>query len=663
MLLKVATALKLTIPFILGILYAYFFTPSFISAFSVWFGGIITLAVVIGNSRSVFATRKWIGMLLILVFFLSGILGYSARVPQHQFTHYSKHYLPGDSLKVEIQSYQKSTGNFDRAILSVDKLITPHHVQEVTGNLLAFVNNKKRLKPGHTFVIGSPIAPITNTANPGEFNQELFWKSKGVHELVFIGEGAISQLDYAPTFSSFWYSARTYLERQLQQQLEGEALALALALSLGDKYLLSNELRTSFANAGAMHVLAVSGLHVGILLFLLTRIFSLIPPLRKKNIYLICSILILWCYAFLTGLSPSVFRAVLMFTIMALGQLRGASFLSLNSLLISALLLLFINPNYLFDIGFQLSYLAMLGIIFFYSSIRDLIVTKYKVINYFWEGTAIGIAAQIGTLPISLYYFHQFPNYFIITNLALMVLSIIALSAVLLFFCVHFIPGINTLFSLIINYVMESIVSVVHFVDQLPYAVAKGFNLFWAEVIIAYFLIAFIWWTTEKRKLRTWFIAASVLFLFGGLVQYQRYNTIHQKELVVYNDTAPIVSWREKGQIYCFYPEEKINHFNRIDNLLNNYAKLSGATIEYIPYSTIDEITLLKSDKVKLSLKVNHQQLTLQIPQHRILLPFYASRLKDTKEKEVIILPGNYTKGKIEKINHSTHQEAFIINL
>jgi competence protein ComEC len=662
MLLKSATALKLTLPFIIGILLGRLSEPSFVLVLTLWFTLLVALVVLIGYGRFVYQLRRLTTFFIIIIFLISGMLGYSAWSPQNDFNHFSNHYLPGDELYVEIIEYQKSVGRYDKAVLSVTHLLTHDQRQEVSGKLLAYIaNEQERLMPGYSFTFQPQLLPIQNSNNPGAFNQASFWKNKAINDLTFIRTDELRDKSYHAGFTSFWYGVRNYFERQLEHYLEGDALALGLALSLGDKHLLSSELRTSFVNAGAMHVLAVSGLHVGILLMLLNGVFYTIPFLRRKNAYLFVSVAVLWCFAFVTGLSPSVFRAVLMFTILAFGQLRGAQFFSLNSLLVSALFLLFINPFYLFDIGFQLSYLAMLGIVFFYQPIRAIFSPKSRVASYLWDGTAIGIAAQIGTIPISLYYFHQFPNYFVFTNLALMGLSVVALSSVMIFFVVHFVPGINMIVAQIVSYVMDAVVWIVSFVDQLPFSVAKGFSLVWFEVLIAYVLIALVWWTGSRRKITSWFAFSCALFVVGTSFQIQRYLTITEQELVIYNHKFPVLSWREQSHVYCFYPEEITKNVSAVHYMMSDYEKITSGELHFYPLSSEEFVTLNLGIEKRIKVTSSRKELKVEVLNHRYKIPYYFSGDFDFDEKWLAI-PGKYTRGKGDANTLCTELKAFRVS-
>ena len=204
--------------------------------------------------------------------------------------------------------------------------------------------------------------------------------------------------------------------------VEGKQLKVASALLLGYRENLDKELVKSYASAGAMHVLAVSGLHVGILYLLLTRIFSFLKKVKKvKNGKFILTILIvsfLWFYAIMTGLSASVMRATTMFSFIVIGnELLNRKTSIYNTLAVSAIILMIINPFIVYQVGFQLSYVAVVGIVYLQPKLNRLFYSRYKLVRGVWAITCVSLAAQIATFPLSLHYFHQFSTYFFISNL------------------------------------------------------------------------------------------------------------------------------------------------------------------------------------------------------------------------------------------------------
>ena len=182
----------------------------------------------------------------------------------------------------------------------------------------------------------------------------------------------------------------------------------------------------------------------------LTMFLMLFKKWISKNQIIIIALVIVWIYSLMTGLSASVVRSAVMFTLLVGSGLLNRSYNNFNVLAFSAFLILMWNPHFLYDIGFQLSYLAMFGIFMFYKPLGKLIYFKNKIIRLAYEGTMVGIAAQILTVPLTLYYFHQFPNYFIITNLGLMIFSFLILALGIALFSFNWLAFLAKFFAYIL---------------------------------------------------------------------------------------------------------------------------------------------------------------------------------------------------------------------
>ena len=370
---------KILLTFVLGIIFAKYIQIDWILAFTVWSFILSSLLLFVYFGRNRFYLRRAIGFNILLVFFCSGILACSASLTKNINNHFYKHFLPNDRIIGDVVEFEKGSGKYDKIILDVEYVVNDYRYKSVEGRLLCYVqDSSNNVGMGNKLIISPQLFPIKNSNNPGEFDAKSYWETQGITEMTFLKERDVQLLESATFYSSFWFESREYFKNVLRVFVSPENLGVASALVLGDKSSLTKEKRAVFANSGAMHVLAVSGMHVGIFLGFLQFVFYRVPLLRKRNLYIYFALFVVWCFAFLTGLSASVFRAAIMFTILAIGQLRGYSFFSLNALLFSGLVLLIIDVNYLFNIGFQLSFLAMLGIVFFYKKIRNLIQIKNK---------------------------------------------------------------------------------------------------------------------------------------------------------------------------------------------------------------------------------------------------------------------------------------------
>ncbi|MCR9174256.1 MAG: ComEC family competence protein [bacterium] len=438
------------------------------------------------------------------------------------------------------------------------------------------VYNQQRLREGDVLVFRSDLNTIQNSGNPGEFDAKAYWYAKNITKMGFMGTEDYALVDFqAPNWLSEQFRrTRTYLSSLISNSLPEEEASLARALILGDKSKLSGETRESFGNAGAMHVLAISGLHVGIIMYLLFFLLKRANRWISRRTAVMITLLFLWAFAGVTGGSPSVLRATLMFSLLLLGQQWARSGSPMNTLFFSALILLLINPLLLFDIGFQLSYAAMLGIFIFFDRIKALVKIRNKWLLKAWEGTALGISAQMFTIPIVLYHFHQFPNYFWITNLGIMLLAGVILALGLIFFAFHFVPILNLFLAMLLGWSLFALLQFVDWVDRLPYGVAKGFEL--SPSAVALFLaVLFILVVFYQRK-RVRYMAIAVMVIMVGSWQWDRFDAMRTTEMIIYNSNSPVISCKHNGEVHAFYLGKKKN----ADRLISAYQKVKPGVVQ-----------------------------------------------------------------------------------
>lgn len=277
------------------------------------------------------------------------------------------------------------------------------------------------LKAGQTIEFSSKIDSLDMPKNPFGFDYSQYLQLNGVQGSIFLNPGEWRTIDGSVHgLKQRALNARQTLVGLLEKAgLKGNELGLASTLVLGYKSSIDAKVKQSYMNAGAMHVLAVSGMHVGIVCAVLELLMMALGGNLAFRLKRVLIILLLWSYAFITGLSPSVLRATVMFTFVELGRLIRREMSIYNTLAASAFLLLAINPDMLFKAGFQLSYAAVVGIVTLQPRIVRLIKINHKrrVLRYLWELTAVSVAAQIATLPFCLYYFERTPVYFWLSNI------------------------------------------------------------------------------------------------------------------------------------------------------------------------------------------------------------------------------------------------------
>jgi competence protein ComEC len=442
-------------------------------------------------------------------------------------------------------------------------------------------NSTNEISKGNEYWFVGDVNPIKNNNNPGEFNAEQYWESKNYNLISFadLNQLVLKKKGETASFMDLFKRLNFYLGEVLDQTLSPEKSRIAKALLLGDKTDLSDDDYQHFGNAGAMHLLAVSGLHVGLILHLLMGLFGQFPRWISKYRAAILAILILWCYACLTGLSASVTRAVFMFSLLTIAQVSGRIQQPVNVLFFSAFVLLMFNPNYLVDIGFQLSYLAMLGIFVLYKPLSRLYGFNRKWMNKIWLGTIIGVSAQVFTVPLTLYYFHYFPNYFVLTNIGLLILAEVILFSGVLFLSCFYIPIVSKIISFLLGIGLLALLYFVDFIDSLPFSVSKGYDLTKIDVLIVYgFLILVLYHLFFKYRYSN-FVMGGLIFFCLTFLSFQKHEVLSTDKLYVFNSSQPVISVKVKDRLFCFYK----NSYGRFvaEKLMKNLNKIDPTPVEY----------------------------------------------------------------------------------
>lgn len=262
------------------------------------------------------------------------------------------------------------------------------------------------------------------------------------------------------------------LELYEEWGFDGDALAIVSAVSLGAKDMVGDEMRELFSATGASHVLAVSGLHVGIMYAFLSFLFPAFMNVgRRRWIKEAAVISMLWCYAFLIGSPLSITRSLIMFSCIAVCRCTGRDGSSLNSLAVAAVVILLADPAGVYDIGFQLSFLAVLAILLLQPLFAEVWHPENTVVKYFWDIVTVSLAAQIGTAPVAMYHFSTFSTYFLVTNIVVIPIMFVVVSLIMLLWLVAWIPPLRLLLVRILVRLCSVMESMLDAVASLPHSV------------------------------------------------------------------------------------------------------------------------------------------------------------------------------------------------
>ena len=367
------------------------------------------------------------------------------------------------------------------------------------GSVMTYFEKDERslsLKYGDVIVFYEPPKLVEPPMNPEQFDYQKYLFRKGVLRQVYLKNDSWEKLgkNRANPIYAFSYHLRDFLLKTMQDLgVEGDEYAVAAAILLGYDDTLPTELRQKYVAAGSMHILCVSGMHVGVVFLVFSYLLGFFDKRKRWQNILKQSLLLLliWFYALLAGLAPSILRSTIMLSFVIVGDMIKRDGVLLNSLAASAFLLLCVDPANLFNIGFLLSYCAVIGIVVLQRPLYNLFYIRYKLLDKIWELTAVTLAAQVATAPFSIYYFHQFPSYFWLSNLFMGPISTVVIVGGMVMLLIFYIPYINIGVAFCVKWLIFTINYVVSWVESLPLSIVKGLyinSLEFACLVIALLL-------------------------------------------------------------------------------------------------------------------------------------------------------------------------------
>ncbi len=396
-------------------------------------------------------------------------------------------------------------------------------MQSDQGLVMAYFEKNERslsLKYGDVIVFHEPPKLVEPPMNPEQFDYQKYLFRKGILRQVYLKNDTWEKLEEnrANPIYALSYQMRDYLLATMQKLgVTGDEYAVAAAILLGYDDTLPAELRQKYVAAGSMHILCVSGMHVGVVFMVFSYLLGFLDKRKPWHNILKQSLLLflIWCYALLAGLAPSILRSTIMLSFVIVGDMIKRNGVLLNSLAASAFLLLCIDPANLFNVGFLLSYCAVIGIVTLQKPIYNLIYVKSKLLDKIWELTSVTLAAQLATAPFSIYYFHQFPTYFWLSNLFMGPISSVVIIGGMVMLLVSFIPYINIGVAFCVKWMIFAMNNVVSCVESMPLSIIKGLyinSLEFACLIVSLMLLMMV---IEHKKKVLLFSMLSILLIFS----------------------------------------------------------------------------------------------------------------------------------------------------
>ena len=462
---------------------------------------------------------------------------------QHSNHWFGQYYQDSDYLLVRINEPLIEKSKSYKADGYVEAIIHGEKVIKSEGKVLIYFAKDSLqpvLKYGDKILLNKNLQHIKNSGNPGAFNYQRYAAFQSVFHNVFLQskDWVLLNDKNINWFRQFIFTSRAAILAVLQKNIpQGkDELGIAEALLIGYTNDLDKDLVQAYSNTGVVHIIAISGMHLALIYGLLVWLFAKIPFINKSKITQVVLILsCLWLFALLTGAAASVLRSAVMFTFIAVGKNLSKQSSIYNSLAGSAFVMLCYNPYFLWDVGFQLSYLAVVGIIIFQKSIYNWFYIKNKLLNEIWKLMAISLAAQVLTFSVCIYYFHQFPNLFLITNIVAVPLSGVILFTEIGLVAFSWIPFVGTYLGKIVGWMVWVMNSIILKVSQISFAVWDNIPSTIATTWLLYAVVIGIgMWLLNKNK-KAFRLAIVCLFAFVLLQAYGNWQIKKQQKIIVYN--------------------------------------------------------------------------------------------------------------------------------
>jgi competence protein ComEC len=389
------------------------------------------------------------------------------------------------------------------------------------------------LLPGEYIVGRVRLARIAPPMNPGEFNYRRYLAGRGIVNQTYLAAASwqLTGQRGRSLKTTAYHIQQSLLEKYQEIGLNGTLYSILSALTLGYKSDLEVHTRQVFSQAGVMHVMALSGFNVAVIAFAMNYLLVFFERFRRGRIIkTLMIILVIWMFAFLTGLSPSVTRAAVMISLVMTGTAVQRRINTTNILYASAFILLTFSPVLIADVSFQLSFAAVFGIIMYHPPLYRLLSFRYTVTRKIWQLFTVSCAAQLATLPFTLYYFHQFPVYFWLTNLYVVPLVSIIICVAGIFLLVSFISPLMIVTGKLLEMLLSILYKGVAFTEVLPFSLIRNIHIDGTQTELLIILILFSGLYLLRRQ-RYYITAALCVLAILQITSLRRLSCLNRQEI------------------------------------------------------------------------------------------------------------------------------------
>src|SRR5690554_138075 len=507
---------RIVVPYVLGLLLADSIQIPY--PFIVLFFSLATL-IIVSKRLSTF----WFHFVLFISCFVFGNIWMEKSNSKLHSSNYSHHITSNKKqiLAVKIVSTGEEKERsvlYEAKVLGVKKDATSKW-EAVNGKIPIYLLDKDdistNLSYGDTLIFEGYLNEFQVPYTKYHFDYQKYMFNSGYFHQVFIRENQILYHGKNLTELPLLLRARSKIQDILNESIQNPTThSLMSAVLLNEKTNMNPELRNHFSKTGISHIIAISGMHVSILCGFLLFLIPFIRNSKIKIFIFLLAFILVWTYIAITKFPPSAIRAASMFTLGIIGIFLNRKVYSINNLIITALIMLIYQPLWIWDVGFQLSFLAVLSILCFNPSIQNLFKTENKILHYFWSIIAISLSVQFLVFPLILYYFNSFPLLVLLANIPAVIYSFILLSGSFILIAMYFIhPKISIILGQLLSYITEAFYSTIQWLSHLTPDVFQSFHISNIELILLYILVLTVMLSIYKKSLKSWIVSAAMLSL------------------------------------------------------------------------------------------------------------------------------------------------------
>lgn len=589
---KEAPFIRLLAALLPGILLQWYFPLSLTAIYCLAGIGCTTLIILSFLKAYTSYQTNWLRAVIIMMLatLLGMILTHHKNIT-HQPAWFGHHYYEGS---VIVASIKETPVEKNRSFKALADVYAVEHgkLTKTRGDIILYFQKDssllEQIRFGNTILFNKKLQPIQNAGNPGAFDYQRYSLFQGITHQVFLsgGEFTVSKHSLQSTFSTWLHRSQHTALNIIKKYITGKhEVAVAEALLIGYREDLDRDMVQQYSNTGVIHVIAISGMHLAMIYGLL---IILLKPLQKavatRWLRGIIILAVLWSFTLLSGAGPSILRSAVMFSFIVVGESFTRQVSVYHTLAASAFFLLCSNPFFAWDVGFQLSYMAVLSIVIFLRPITNWFYSKNKIIYAIWQMAAVTIAAQILTTPLSIYHFHQLPNLFLFTNLLVVPLSGLILYGEILLCVISPFPIVAKWLGILLEWLLQCMNGFISFMNDLPFAVTSNIRIEYIQTLLLYGCItAMAIWMMKK-------IRAGFLWGLGFLLSFVILRCIdilyhyNQPTLIVYNvPQRSAIDLIERGRVY-FAGDTTVEKDDFLRNFHLKPARLLYRTHHTLPY-------------------------------------------------------------------------------